>query len=105
MTDTTQTAPRNAVVWAELPVSDLGAGMAFYSALLGTQMTTMEMGGDTVSAFPYGDGGVSGGQNAYVAARDADHHTSLAALQHYATRALCKAALARPRPAAFPRLI
>ena len=63
MTNTTQTAsqsgPQNAVVWAELPVSDLGAGMAFYSALLGMQMSTMEMGGDTVSAFPFGDGGVS----------------------------------------------
>lgn len=52
---------QNAVVWTEIPVSDLAKGQAFYEAALGTPMSQEQMGPNTVAVFAYDKGqGVSG---------------------------------------------
>ena len=54
--------PENAAVWFEIPVSDLKAGMAFYNAVLETELVETEMGPETVAIFPNKDpaSGVAG---------------------------------------------
>lgn len=54
----TGTAP-NAVVWTEIPVTDLARGQAFYETVLGVSMMPEQMGPNMGAVFPY-DGGVSG---------------------------------------------
>lgn len=44
---------RNAVVRAEIPVTDLDAGAAFYGAVLGGTMQRNEMGGMDTAVIPY----------------------------------------------------
>lgn len=48
------------VVWAEIPVTDLAAGMAFYGAVLDAPLTMNEMGPNPMADFPYAEGTVSG---------------------------------------------
>ena len=54
--------PENAAVWFEIPVSDLKAGMAFYNAVLQTELVETEMGPNVVGIFPNKDpeSGVAG---------------------------------------------
>ncbi|MCP4319889.1 MAG: VOC family protein [Hyphomicrobiales bacterium] len=54
--------PDNAAVWFEIPVSNLKAGMAFYNAVLKTELVEMEMGPNVVAIFPNKDpaSGVAG---------------------------------------------
>ncbi|WP_419907074.1 VOC family protein [Hoeflea sp.] len=54
--------PENAAVWFEIPVSDLKSGMAFYNAVLQTELVRTEMGPDVVGVFPNKDpqSGVAG---------------------------------------------
>lgn len=44
--------PEHAAVWFEIPVNDLKAGMAFYNAVLDTELVETEMGPNTVAIFP-----------------------------------------------------
>ncbi|WP_371153763.1 VOC family protein [Jannaschia sp. 2305UL9-9] len=54
-------AAPNAVVWAEIPVTDLARGQAFYEAVLGVTMKAEQMGPNMAAVFPYAGGaGVSG---------------------------------------------
>ncbi|SFI36456.1 VOC family protein [Jannaschia pohangensis] len=51
----------NAVVWAEIPVSNLAKGRAFYEAILQVEMLTEQMGPMETAVFPYdSDVAVSG---------------------------------------------
>lgn len=53
--------PRSAVVWAEIPVTDLTAAMAFYASLMGHDLTLDETGPNPMAMFAYDqNGGVSG---------------------------------------------
>ena len=54
--------PVNAVVWFEIPVSDLEAGSKFYASVLQNELTIQEMGPNRTANFDYeqGAGGVSG---------------------------------------------
>ena len=52
MTDRTDPR-RNAVVWAEIPVTDLDAASAFYGSVLGTTLPRVEMGGVATAVIPY----------------------------------------------------
>lgn len=51
--------PANAVVWVEIPVTDLKRGMAFYGAVLGTPLKLDESTPKAVADFTHA-GGVSG---------------------------------------------
>ncbi len=51
--------PNTAVVWAEIPVSNLDAGKKFYENVLATKLNEMEMGPNKVAVLPYGDGSAS----------------------------------------------
>ncbi|GIT91869.1 hypothetical protein JANAI62_23260 [Jannaschia pagri] len=53
--------PANALVWAEIPVSDLTKGSAFYGAVLGYDLTPEQMGPNMTAVLPTADGqGASG---------------------------------------------
>lgn len=54
--------PENAAVWFEIPVSNLKAGMAFYNAVLQTELVETDMGPNAIAMFPNKDPatGVSG---------------------------------------------
>lgn len=53
---------RHTVVWAEIPVTDLNAGMAFYGAVLDAPLTLNEMGPNPMADFPNADvEGIVGG--------------------------------------------
>lgn len=41
--------PQNGLVWAEIPVSDLKAGIAFYTTVTGGKLEEMAMGPDTTA--------------------------------------------------------
>lgn len=43
---------KDTLVWCEIPVTDLDAGVAFYSALFDTQMEIVEMGPNPSAFFP-----------------------------------------------------
>ena len=45
--------PTSAVVWAEIPVNDMTAAMAFYEALLGNPLTFDETGPNPMAMFAY----------------------------------------------------
>ena len=51
--------PHHAVVWSEIPVSDLDAAMEFYSTVLQAEMTKDEMGPNPVAFFEK-EGGAMG---------------------------------------------
>ena len=52
---------QNTVVWAEIPVTDLDAGMAFYSKVFGYTMTAVDGGPNMLANFSNPDQpGVSG---------------------------------------------
>ena len=56
------TVPTHAVVWFEIPVTDLAKSTAFYQAITQHEMVQTEMGGQAMSIFPTTDPatGVSG---------------------------------------------
>ncbi|MEM7300926.1 MAG: VOC family protein [Pseudomonadota bacterium] len=47
-----QFTPTNAVVWFEIPVSDLDKSASFYETVLNTKLTEMDMGGGVTKIFP-----------------------------------------------------
>ena len=47
--------PQHAVVWAEIPVKNLGNAMKFYSAVLQADLKVDEMGPNPVSMLPAAD--------------------------------------------------
>ncbi|WP_171060805.1 VOC family protein [Poseidonocella sp. HB161398] len=51
--------PKNFNVWAEIPVRDLDAAIAFYQAATGGALAMMEMGAERVAAFVTDGRGVS----------------------------------------------
>ena len=55
------TARKDAIVWTEIPVTDLEAARTFYNTVLSTEMKDMDMGPDKTLVFPYdGENGVAG---------------------------------------------
>ena len=56
------TTPKNAVVWAEIPVTDLPKAMAFYEALTGQALSLDETGPNPLANFAVKDmnSGVAG---------------------------------------------
>ena len=44
-------APQNFVVWTEIPIRDLDAGMAFYSAVTGGRLEKQTMGPNETAVF------------------------------------------------------
>lgn len=53
--------PENAVVWFEIPVTDLEKSKAFYGAVLQNELENQEMGPNVTAIFtPASGGGVSG---------------------------------------------
>ncbi|MCA8882051.1 MAG: VOC family protein [Rhodobacteraceae bacterium] len=59
-------APENFTVWAEIPVRDLDAGIAFYEAATGGKLEKMEMGGEPVALFLTGKREQSVSANLFV---------------------------------------
>jgi len=53
--------PASAVVWAEIPVTDLEAAMKFYSAVFQYEMSVTDMGPNPVAFLPYETGNGTGG--------------------------------------------
>lgn len=53
--------PRSAVVWAEIPVTNLPRAMGFYGSLTGQTLTLDEMGPNPVANFIYDQTGGTGG--------------------------------------------
>ncbi|WP_010139961.1 VOC family protein [Oceanicola sp. S124] len=51
------TDSKTTVIWAEIPVTDLARGTAFYEEVFGWSLTQMQMGPDRVAAF--GSGGLA----------------------------------------------
>ena len=49
----TVSAPRHALAWFEVAVSDLAKGANFYEAVLGLSMPETEMGGQQIRIFAY----------------------------------------------------
>lgn len=43
--------PENAVVWAEIPVTDMARAKAFYAAVVGNDLTNQESGPNPMSVF------------------------------------------------------
>lgn len=58
-TTATKKAPKDAVVWVEIPVRDLDAGMEFYGKLLECDLKKIDGGPNQIADFP-SDGGTSG---------------------------------------------
>lgn len=53
--------PANAIVWAEIPVTNLARAKSFYSAVTGVAMKDEQMGPNVTVVFGYaGNGGVAG---------------------------------------------
>ena len=53
--------PASAVVWSEIPVTNLETAMKFYSAVFGYEMSIDNSGPNPLSFFPYqGDPGIAG---------------------------------------------
>jgi uncharacterized protein len=52
--------PKTAVIWVEIPVSDLTKSKAFYGAVLQNELTDQEMGPFPTAVFSYAEGGVGG---------------------------------------------
>ncbi len=54
------TEVQNAVVWVEIPVTDLGKAAEFYGIATGRPLTMSQMGPDDVAVFAYGPNSVGG---------------------------------------------
>ncbi|MBJ7471137.1 MAG: VOC family protein [Solirubrobacteraceae bacterium] len=54
------TTVNHAVVWTEIPVTDLDQSMKFYEAVLGAPLTRNDAGPNPMADFAYGDGSVAG---------------------------------------------
>lgn len=54
------TEVQNAVVWVEIPVTDLGKAAEFYGIAIGRPLTLTQMGPDDVAVFAYGPNCVGG---------------------------------------------
>ena len=54
-------SPHSAVVWAEIPVTDLSRAMAFYAGLTGQALTRDDSGPNPVANFAYDEKGGTGG--------------------------------------------
>lgn len=52
--------PKSAVIWVEIPVSDLAKSKTFYGAVLQNELTDQEMGPFPTAVFNYAEGGVGG---------------------------------------------
>lgn len=48
--------PQNALVWAEIPVSDLSRAIAFYNTVFNYDLTEEDMGGNKLAMIPTADG-------------------------------------------------
>lgn len=48
-------APKNPVVWTEIPVTDLAASMVFYGEVIGTPLTLDENGPNPMAVFGGGE--------------------------------------------------
>ena len=56
-----KSAPANAAVWFEIPVTDMKRSIAFYGNVLGTELTLDETGPNPMALFPAaGDKSVAG---------------------------------------------
>lgn len=55
MSASTTSAPRNSVVWFEIPVPDLDKGVAFYNDVLQVQLIRESMDGMEMAKFPVAD--------------------------------------------------
>lgn len=53
-------APEHAVVWTEIPVTDMDAAMAFYGAVIGAPLTRNEAGPHPMADFAASKTGVAG---------------------------------------------
>lgn len=58
--------PANFNVWAEIPVSNLSAGMDFYAKTTGGNLFEVEMGGDTVAFLQTENRGTGVSANLFV---------------------------------------
>ena len=68
--------PDNAVVWTELPVTDMSRAMSFYSTVFGFELALDESGPNPMSMIPTADGeGVAGNLYAGKPARDGEGPT------------------------------
>lgn len=56
----TNTPPKDPVVWVEIPVTNLDASAKFYEAILGAELTLMEMGPNKSMIFSHEENSVSG---------------------------------------------
>jgi uncharacterized protein len=52
--------PKTAVIWVEIPVSNLAKSKSFYGAVLQNELTDQEMGPFPTAVFSYAEGGVGG---------------------------------------------
>ncbi len=50
----------NAVVWFDIPVTDIERAKEFYQAVIGTELTDMENGPSKMAMFPFAPGIASG---------------------------------------------
>mgnify|MGYP000408280781 CR=1 FL=1 len=63
--------PQNALVWAEIPVSNLDSAITFYNAVFKYGLEKTEMGPDVIAMIPTADGqGVAGSIYAGKPAKD-----------------------------------
>lgn len=56
----TNTPVKDPVVWAEIPVTNLDASANFYAAILGAELTLMEMGPNKSMIFSHEENSVAG---------------------------------------------
>lgn len=54
------TSPARPVIWTEIPVRDLGAGIRFYEAVFGWRMDRQVMGPNEVALIPAADPAAAG---------------------------------------------
>lgn len=53
--------PENFVVWAEIPVTDMGRAMSFYSKVFDAELSLDETGPNPIAMFPNADKGGAAG--------------------------------------------
>ena len=56
----TADVPANAIIWFEIPVTDLASAMRFYSAVLDTELSHSDDGPNPIAVFPGGKGNPAG---------------------------------------------
>lgn len=64
--------PQHFTVWMEIPVTDLDAAIAFYSAVTGGSLSKQEMGPNTTAVFQTADPGAGIAGHLYVGAPATD---------------------------------